>query len=124
MRRAAFAIAIFALTACSAEAPATPAATASPSMTVPSVPTLTATAVVDREAYTAELHRTLGDTNYAFVGDDELIELGETVCRAADAGKTRTDLAALAEDSGIEPATLSAVIAAATTHLCPQHAGF
>lgn len=107
-----------------AAAPATTTATPSTSMTVPSVPELTPTAVVDRPAYLAQLHDELGATNYAYIGDDELVDLGDTVCRAIDKGLDRNRLGQLAEQSDIPPAVLTEVIAAATTHLCPQHAGF
>lgn len=75
----------------------------------------------DPAAYTAQLHRTLAGTGYVFVGDDQLLELGRTMCSGIDAGLTRPRLA---DSSGLPPEVLQAVLDAATTHLCPEHEGF
>lgn len=88
-----------------------------------SPPTL-AEATPDAAAFLAALHSNpdLGANGIAFAGDEDLTSLGQSICAAIDRGSDRSDLAAA--DTQTDAATLSAIIEAATTHLCPKHKGF
>jgi predicted small lipoprotein YifL len=87
-------------------------------------PPAAAEATPDAAAFLAAIHSNpdLGANGISFAGDDDLTSLGQSICSAIDRGSDRADIAAA--DTQTDAATLNAIIAAATTHLCPKHKGF
>jgi hypothetical protein len=75
----------------------------------------------DVPAYLTQVHRTLAGTDYAFVGDDQLVTLGRTICQGIGAGLTRERLG---QASSLPAPVLQAILDASTAHLCPEHKGF
>lgn len=54
--------------------------------------------------------------------DDELMQLGEAVCEALDAGMSGHRAAGSLETSGLSIAEAGTVVLAASGNLCPEHA--
>lgn len=53
--------------------------------------------------------------------DAELLDLGDAICEALDAGMPLDDLMAMGLESGMDPALLGAIHGAAIGALCPEH---
>jgi hypothetical protein len=75
----------------------------------------------DPQGYLKRVHASLAGTDYAFVGDDELLNLGRSICTGIDHGLTRGDLGA---KSTLPAPVLQGVVDAATHELCPEHSDF
>jgi hypothetical protein len=88
-------------------------------------PTATATAGPDAAGYLKAVHASLGwGSYYVGVDDDYLTRLGPAVCSAIDRGVSKQAISTAYVSSPLDKATLTAVVGAATTYLCPEHAGF
>lgn len=83
----------------------------------------TAAPTPDEAGYLDAIHTDLADTDYAYVGDDTLTSLGQSICDAIDRGTTRPEMATVF-DGSVDAAEFSPILAAATTYLCPEHADF
>ncbi|AYD86787.1 hypothetical protein SEA_MICRODON_40 [Streptomyces phage Microdon] len=55
------------------------------------------------------------------VGDASLIELGQSVCGAFDAGVGTAEVGVTMIESGLDATASGAVVGAATSTLCPEH---
>lgn len=86
------------------------------------VPDIDTSPVGDEDEYIHDA-RDFGGPGLDSIDDQLLIETGDAVCFALDAGVTPAEVVQTGLDSGLPEQALTAVIAASIVNLCPQHDG-
>lgn len=97
------------LTACSSDPDLTPTIHATPAPAVP-----------DEAEFRAEMQANGLVPKYGTSG--EITELGQTICDSLAMGRTPNQIQSVGVQSGITATDAELVVAAAATHLCPEHA--
>jgi len=106
------------LTACGPDDGTEPSPSPAPA---PSAAQSSETALSDSDLFLAAARAVAPDLQA--VPDSDLIDLGQSVCGAFDAGADTATIGVTMITSGLDATASGAVVGAATSTLCPEHEG-